>query len=98
MSMYLQVLDTGIWGYSDTPVEGYSTKRDTKKWKAHYYYQTIGNELVAFAYWLGLEFDTDEVWHSGDILSWEEEKKYDEIQEYLSEMFTYYEYEISKGR
>ena len=77
--------------YSSEPVEGYSELRSDDIWEAHFYYQTIGNELLAFAYWLGLEFDTDEVWHCEDLLSKEEDELYDDISEYLSMMFTEFE-------
>jgi len=83
--IYIHLLNNAY--QSNTPVEGYSKLRSDDIWKAHYYYQTVGNELVAFAYWLGLEFDTDEVWHSGDIIDMDK----DTLKEYLSQMFTEFE-------
>jgi len=93
MNIYLYILNN-TW-YSDKPVQGYSDLRGTREMKAHYYYQTTGNELIAFALWLDIYYDTGEVWHSGDLMSWLEDKDYEEIKEYLSEKFTEYESLIS---
>ena len=98
MKVYLHLIsdEYSAWGYSDTPVEGYSELWGNKKWKAHYYYQTVGNEIQALAFWIGIDFDTDEVWNSGDLLSMEEAKQYDIIQEELSYLFTVFEDVISE--
>lgn len=76
---------------SDEPTEGYSKLRSDGVWKAHYYYQTVGNELIAFALWVGIDFDTDDVWNCTDLMSYIEDGEWDRIQEELSYWFTYFE-------
>jgi hypothetical protein len=93
MMVYLKLLNN--IEYSDKPVEGYSELRETKKMKAHYYYQTDGNDMIAFAYWLGIHFDNEAPFCT-DLTEMEIKGDFDEIQEYLSEKFTEFEDAVSK--
>lgn len=89
--IYEKLLDN--WCYSETSSgDEYFDIRGNKWWKAHYYYRTGANELIAYAYWLGLEFDTYS-WLSYDLIYKESDGKYVEIAEELSEWFTFFEEE-----
>ena len=89
LKLYKEILlDESGW---DKPIEDYSQLRGDDEWKAHYFYQTVGNGLIAFAYWIGYDFDTDEPWHSEDIMYDHLEGKWNKIAEYLSYKFTEFE-------
>ena len=80
-----------VGSYYHKPVEGYSDLRGDAEWKGHYYYQTVGNEMIAFALWLGLDFDTGDTWNCDDVMNLIEEGDWDKIQIFLSIKFAEFE-------
>ena len=90
LKIYKDILSK-CWAGDETMGWEYSKLRGDKTWKAHYIYQSVCNDLVAFAYWIGIDFDTDESWHANDIIFAHEEKDYDLIAEWLSKKFTEFE-------